>query len=77
MYKVFYVEAENLQEAVTKAFKEFFKSPGEDGEYIEDSFEIDSIVSDDYFDEEYNEREALALADEPDTEKDPTSIQDL
>lgn len=47
-YKRYEVEAENLQEAVTKAVKQFLKEP--DQNYIEDSFFIDEIVY-----EEYNE----------------------
>ena len=38
-YKRYDVEAENLQEAVTKALKEFLKEPDEN--YIDDSFSID------------------------------------
>ena len=38
-YKRYNVEAENLQEAVTKALKEFLKEPDEN--YIDDSFSID------------------------------------
>jgi len=43
--KNFHVEAENLQEAVEKALKQFFSEPDE--MYIEDSFEIDGIVLED------------------------------
>ena len=46
--QVYEVNAENLQEAATKAMKQFLSEP--DDKYIEDSFEIDSIVE-----EEYNE----------------------
>jgi len=45
-YKRYDVEAENLQEAVTKALREFLKEL--DDNYIEDSFSIDDIVSDEY-----------------------------
>ena len=38
-YKRYNVEAENLQEAVTKALKEFLQEPDEN--YLEDSFSID------------------------------------
>lgn len=42
------VEAEDLQEAVTKAIKQFLSEP--DDKYLEDTFDIDNIVE-----EEYNE----------------------
>lgn len=38
-YKRYDVEAENLQEAVTKALKEFLQEPDEN--YLDDSFSID------------------------------------
>lgn len=42
----FEVEASSLQEAVQKALQEFLSIP--DDHYIEDSFEIDGIVEDNY-----------------------------
>lgn len=51
------VDAENLQDGVEKALKEFFEKP-EEG-YLEDSFEIDNIIEDDYPNEEYDVNEAL------------------
>lgn len=56
-YEVFSVEAENLQEAVEKALKEFLTIP--DDKYLQDSFEIDNILEDDYPNEEYDFHEAL------------------
>jgi hypothetical protein len=50
-YKRYTVEADNLQEAVTKAVKQFLSEPDEN--YIDDSFSIDSIV-DDENDETYD-----------------------
>lgn len=38
------VEAENLQEAVEKAVKQFLSEP--DDEYIDNSFEVDDIICD-------------------------------
>lgn len=52
-YKTYQVEAENLQEAVTKALSMFFKDPDEN--YINDSFSIDSTVLEDYPGETFNE----------------------
>lgn len=53
----FDVEADSLQEAVEKALKEFFSIP--DDKYLDDSFEIDSIVYDDYPDEELDMDKAI------------------
>lgn len=39
-FRTYSVEAENLQEAVTKALKQFLSEPDE--EYINDSFELDT-----------------------------------
>lgn len=41
-YKRYKVEAENLQEAVEKALKQFLSEP--DDNYIGDSFEVDEII---------------------------------
>ena len=41
-YKRYEVDAENLQEAVTKALRNFINEP--DDEYIDDSFSIDPYV---------------------------------
>jgi hypothetical protein len=49
-YKRISVEAENLQSAVYLALKQFLAEPDE--LYINDSFEIDEIVEEDYPDEE-------------------------
>lgn len=51
------VDANNLQEAIEKAFKEFFAKP-EEG-YLEDSFEIDSIIGENYPNETYDLNEAI------------------
>lgn len=56
-YKVYEVEAENLQEAVTKSLKQFLSEP--DDNYIDDSFEIDSIVGDDYPTEAFDVSESI------------------
>lgn len=50
--ETFEVEAEDLQSAVYQALKIFLST--EDNTYIEDSFEIDSIVDDEYPDEKYD-----------------------
>jgi len=52
-YRRFYVEADNLQEAVEKALDQFFSEPDED--YLEDSFDIDGIVDDEANEEEKND----------------------
>lgn len=51
------IEADNLQEAVEKALKEFWSKP-EEG-YLEDSFEIDSILEDNYPNETYDLDKAI------------------
>lgn len=51
-YKTYEVESENLEEAVEKALKRFLSEPDET--YINDSFEIDSIILDDYPEEDYD-----------------------
>ena len=51
------VEAENLQEAIGKAFKEFITKP-EEG-YLQDSWEIDGIIEDNYPGEEYDIDKAI------------------
>lgn len=45
------VEANDLQEAVEKALSKFLSTPDE--YYLEDSFEIDSILEDEYPGENY------------------------
>lgn len=50
--KTYEVEGENLEDAVTIALRQFLKEPDE--QYLEDSFEIDEIVRDDYPDEDYD-----------------------
>jgi hypothetical protein len=56
-YKRFNVEAENLQEAVTKALSIFLKEP--DDNYIDDSFSIDNMIADDYQEEDFDIHEAF------------------
>lgn len=51
-YKRIPVQAENLEEAVKLALKQFLSEP--DDLYIEDSFEIDEILRDDYPDEDFD-----------------------
>ncbi len=51
-YKRIPIQAENLQEAVKLALKQFLSEPDE--LYIEDSFEIDEILGDDYPDEDFD-----------------------
>ncbi len=51
-FERFEVEAENLEEAVTKALKRFFAI--NDDKYIEDSFLIDSGIEEDYPDEDFD-----------------------
>ena len=58
-YKRVTVEAENLQSAIYLALKQFLSEPDE--LYLEDSFEIDSIVKEDYPEEEYNLQEIYKI----------------
>jgi len=51
-YKRYSVKAESLEEAVELALKKFLKEPDEN--YLEDSFEIDDLLGDDYPDEEFD-----------------------
>ena len=51
-YKRVPVQAENLEEAVKLALKQFLSEP--DDLYIEDSFEIDEILGDEYPNEEFD-----------------------
>ncbi len=51
-YKRIPVQAENLEEAVKLALKQFLSEP--DDLYIDDSFEIDEILGDDYPDEDFD-----------------------
>jgi len=51
-YKKYEVEAENLQSAIELALKQFLAEPDE--LYLEDSFEIDDILEEDYPEEDYN-----------------------
>jgi hypothetical protein len=44
--QIYEVDAEDLQEASTKAVKQFLSEP--DDKYLDDSFEIDDIVKEDY-----------------------------
>lgn len=52
--KEYEVKAENLQEAAEKALNQFLGKPSSDGSYIEDSFEIDGIIEDNYPGEEFD-----------------------
>lgn len=56
-YKRYEVEAENLQEAVTKALRIFLKEP--DDEYIDDSVSIDDLISEDYQEEDFDIHKAM------------------
>jgi len=56
-YKRYEVEAENLQEAVTKALRQFLKEP--DDNYIDDSFSIDDMIADDYKEESFDIHKAF------------------
>ena len=51
-YKRIEVDADNLQSAIYLALKQFLSEP--DDLYLEDSFEIDNILEDEYPEEEYN-----------------------
>lgn len=51
-YKRYEVEAESLQEAVEISLKQFLSEP--DDNYLEDSFEIDYFVEEEYPNEEYD-----------------------
>lgn len=50
-YKYHEVEAENLQEGIIKAMKQFLSEP--DDSYLDDSFQFDE----DYMEENYSEEE--------------------
>jgi hypothetical protein len=56
-YKRYEVEAENLQEAVTKALSIFLKEP--DDNYIDDSFSIDDLLAEDYQEEDFDIYQAI------------------
>ena len=51
-YKRIEVEADNLQSAIYLALKQFLSEP--DDLYLEDSFEIDNILEEEYPEEDYN-----------------------
>ena len=51
-YKRIEVDADNLQSAIYLALRQFLSEP--DDLYLEDSFEIDNILEDEYPEEEYN-----------------------
>ena len=56
--KRYEVEAENLQEAITKALSVFLKEP--DDNYLQDSFSIDGMMlEENYPGEDFNEKEAI------------------
>lgn len=56
-YKRYDVEAENLQEAVKEALKQFLKEP--DDNYIDDSFFIDDNVYEDNEEESFDIHKAF------------------
>ena len=56
-YKRYEVEAENLQEAVTKSLSIFLKEP--DDNYIDNSFTIDDIIAEDYQEEDFDIHQAI------------------
>lgn len=51
-YKKIEVEAESLQSAIYLALKQFLSEP--DDLYLEDSFEVDDVLEDEYPEEIYN-----------------------
>lgn len=51
-YKRYNVEAESLEIAIEEALSRFLSEP--DDTYIQDSFEIDGIIEDEYPDESYD-----------------------
>ena len=51
-YKTYSVNANSLEEAITEALKLFLKEPDEN--YLDDSFQIDEIINDDYPDEDFD-----------------------
>lgn len=51
-FEEFTVEAENLQDAVTKGLSEFLSIP--DDKYLDNSFEIDPIIYENYPNEKLN-----------------------
>ena len=56
-YKRYYVKAESLEEDVELDLKKLIKEP--DDNYLDDSFEIDDILGDDYPDEEFDLNKVL------------------
>lgn len=64
-YQYFDVEAENLQDALTKALSIFLSIP--DDNYLDDSFELDSEILEEEYDEEFDIDEALKNINENDT----------
>ena len=52
--KDYVVEAETLQEAVTKALDQFLGDTSCEGDYIYDSFSVDEIITDEYPEENWN-----------------------
>ena len=51
-YKRYKVKANNLEEAVEKALKQFLSEPDET--YVDDSFDIDSILEEEFPDESFD-----------------------
>lgn len=51
-YKRYEVEADNLQEAVTKALKIFLSEP--DDNYMDDSFDIDNFILEEHPEETFD-----------------------
>jgi hypothetical protein len=55
-YKYYEVEAENLQEGIIKAMKQFLSEP--DDSYLDDSFQFDEdSLEESYPEEEFNTKE--------------------
>jgi hypothetical protein len=57
-YKRFDVDAETLEDAVAIALKQFFSEPCD--MYLEDSFEIDNVLEEEYPDEDYDLNKILS-----------------
>ena len=57
-YKRFDVDAETLEEAVTKALKQFFSEPCD--MYLEDSFELDNVLEEEYPGEDFDLNNVLS-----------------
>lgn len=56
-YKRYKIYAENLEEAVKEALDRFLSEP--DDNYLDDTFEIDGIIEDEYPNEDYDMNKIL------------------